>query len=166
MRESTVFDNLFRSYYEPLFRFANQYIGDEAECHDIVSAVFETVWLQRDHLREDTARAFLYANVRNRCIDALRHRQQEQRYVDFINHQSQQYVENRAYEQQQERELAIQHALQGFDAVTREIFQACLVDGKKYKEVAQEMGIGLSMVKKRMTNALKTLRDKQKKIKE
>lgn len=163
MRETTDFDILFRTYYEPLYRFANQYIRDEAECHDIVSAVFETVWLQRDRLRPDTARAFLYANVRNRCIDLLRHQRQQQRYVDYVAHQSQQYIEERAYEQQQEREVAIQRALGTFDAVTQKIFRSCLVDGKKYKEVADDLGISLSMVKKRMTNALKLLRERQQK---
>ena len=41
----------------------------------------------------------------------------------------------------------------------REALVKCVVDGKKYKEVAEEMNISLNTVKTHITRALKFLRD-------
>ena len=43
--------------------------------------------------------------------------------------------------------------------LSKEILEACYIQGKKYKEVAEEMKISISTVKKHMVRALKILRD-------
>ena len=72
MGEVELFNQLFRQYYQPLLFFAMQYIADEEECHDIVNGVFEEVWRHIDQIDHSTAKSFLYASVRNRCIDYVR----------------------------------------------------------------------------------------------
>ena len=41
MRDDLNFDDLFRLYYDSLFRFARQFINDDEDCHDIVSNAYE-----------------------------------------------------------------------------------------------------------------------------
>lgn len=158
MREVTDFDSLFRSYYEPLFRYANQYVHDEDDCHDIVAAVFESVWMRFETINQATVKSFLYANVRNRCIDLLRHQGRHQQYIDFVRNHSETLIVRQDFEERQERQNAIAQALKSLDDKTRKIIIACLVDGKKYREVAEELGISLSSVKKRMVQALNQIR--------
>ena len=43
---------------------------------------------------------------------------------------------------------------------TQQVLKACYVERKKYKEVAEELNISKSAVKKHIMNALKTLREK------
>jgi len=45
---------------------------------------------------------------------------------------------------------------------TVDILRACYIDGKKYREVADEMGISISTVKKHMVKALKIIREMKK----
>ena len=40
---------------------------------------------------------------------------------------------------------------------TRSILVSCYIDGKKYREVAEEMGVSVSMIKKHIGKALKIL---------
>lgn len=43
---------------------------------------------------------------------------------------------------------------------TRQILEACYIDKKKYREVAEEMNMSTSAVKKNLTKALNLLREK------
>ena len=72
MRDDLNFDDLFRLYYDSLFRFARQFINDDEDCHDIVSNAYEDVWRNFSHIEEKTVKAYLYTTVRNRTIDYLR----------------------------------------------------------------------------------------------
>lgn len=155
------FDALFRTYYEPLYYFALQYVPDEDDCRDIVAGVFEQLWRNVSDIRPDTVRALLYTHVRNRCIDLLRHEKQKQQYADFVAHHSQHYIEAHEYDHQEERERIVAEVLDSIGEPTLSILLACYVEGKKYKEVAEMMEISVSTVKKHIVKALRIIREKR-----
>lgn len=161
MRDEKAFDEIFRLYYRQLFYFANQYIPDPDDCHDILSAVFEGVWRNFEDVHQDTVKSFLFSNVKNKCIDFLRHQNLHARYVDFVNTHSESYIDAREYDQQEEHECAIAKVLDGIGEPTRSILVACYVDGKKYRQVADEMKISVSTVKKHMVRALRMIRERK-----
>ena len=49
MDNSHIFDTLFRRHYDELFFFARRYLQDEEDCHDVVSAAFESVLARLYH---------------------------------------------------------------------------------------------------------------------
>ena len=155
------FDALFRTYYEPLYYFALQYVTDEDDCRDIVTGVIEQLWRNLSDVHPDTVRALLYTHVRNRCIDLLRHEKQKLQYADFVARQSQHYIEAQEYNQQEERERIVAQVLDSMGEPTHSILLACYVDGKKYKEVAEMMNISISTVKKHIVKALRIIREKR-----
>ena len=69
---------LFRFHYRPLCLYALHYLKDADAVEDVVQEAF-TAWWQKGDVA-DNAKAYLYAIVRNRCIDILRRqgRQPEQ----------------------------------------------------------------------------------------
>ena len=159
------FDSIFRRYYQQLYAFALRYVGSEDDCHDIVTAVYEDVWLHFSNIDETTIRQYLYTNVRNRCIDHLRRQQCHQRYIKAAAILSQHYIDEQQYLEQEERLKTALQAINALKSPTREILEACYLHGKKYKEVAQDMGISIATVKKHMVRALKILRDIKKSMK-
>lgn len=159
------FDALFRTYYEPLYYFALQYVPDEDDCHDIVSGVFEQLWASKSELRPSSVRALLYTLVRNRCIDTLRHEKQELLYADYVVAHSARYIEAKEYDLQEERERIVAEVIGGMGEPTHSILLACYVDGLKYKEVAAKMGISVSTVKKHIVKALRIIREKRERLK-
>ncbi len=159
MRESELFDHLFRLYYQQLLFFAMQYVTDEEECHDIVSAVFEEVWRNIDKIDESKAKAFLFTSVRNKCIDHVRRQKLRQQYVEFTELMSQRYIDEGFEYERKDYYALVNKVLSILKPPTREILEACYIQGKKYKEVAEEMKISIATVKKHMVRALKTLRD-------
>ena len=150
--EDIDFGTLFRTYYEPLYYFALQYVPDEDDCRDIVAGVFEQLWRNIADIRPDTVRALLYTHVRNRCIDLLRHEKQKHQYAEFVARHSQRYIEARI----------VTEVLDSIGEPTHSILLACYVDGKKYKEVAERMNISISTVKKHIVKALRIIREKRK----
>lgn len=153
------FDSFYRNYYEQLFRFAFQYVRDEEECYDIVSGAFEKLWLHLSQKPMDNAVAYLFTVVRNRSIDALRRQKRHEKYVAFSELLMTEYVEEHGYEEDNYNQLLIDRILEMLPSPpTREILVACYLEEKKYREVAEEMGITVATVKKHMVRALKIIR--------
>lgn len=165
MTERTDFDRIFRLYYEKLYYFAMQFIADEEECHDIVSAAYEDVWRNFAQIEAATVRQYLYASVRNKCIDYLRRQSRQLRYAEFVANTSSTYVSESRYLEQEDNERIISQVLDTLKPPTREILEACYLEEKKYREVAEEMKISISTVKKHMVKALKMIRELKKNIK-
>lgn len=159
------FDALFREYYEPLYYFALRYVPDEDDCHDIVSGVFEQLWGSLSEVRRTTVRALLYTQVRNRCIDKLRHDKQKVQYADYVAAHSARYIETKEFDQQEERERIVEEVLDSMGEPTHSILVACYVDGLKYKDVAEKMQISINTVKKHVMKALRIIRERKEKTK-
>ncbi len=68
------FATLYRMLYEPIWRFAYLLVRSRESAQDITQDVFFNVWLQREVLDvQGTFRVYLYAAVRNRAWNVLRH---------------------------------------------------------------------------------------------
>lgn len=166
MDKTEVFNRLYRQHYEELYFFARQIVDDEESCHDIVTSVYEDVWKDINRIQTfepKAAKIYLFTTTRNRCMNHLRHMKVHQRYVEFRMHMTD-YVEN------PEKMIIVEELQKEMDEridelgpPTREIFIACYVDRKRYKEVANEMRISVSTVRKHIVKALKYFGTKHKK---
>lgn len=69
------------------------------------------------------------------------------------------HCEDPEYAAEREHHLhIIEDFLKRIGPPTSEVLRACYIDGKKYQEVAEEMGMSLASVKKHMVKALKMVR--------
>lgn len=161
MNNSAVFEKLYRDNFRILFSFARKFVNDSDACHDIVSDVFEDVWRNFSVLDETRIKSFLFSSVRNKCIDYLRHADCHSRYVDFVARVSARYIDTERYLEQQELMEQAHAVVDSIGPPTSDILYACYVDGKKYKEVAEQMGISIATVKKHMVKALRIIREKR-----
>ncbi|MCI6473056.1 MAG: sigma-70 family RNA polymerase sigma factor [Bacteroidales bacterium] len=162
MDNSHIFDTLFSRHYDELFFFARRYLQDEEDCHDVVSAVFESVWRNMNHLDMENIRHYLYAVVRSRCIDHLRRTAKHKAYVDYAAMMSAIATEPDRLDEQDERLAIVRRLLDEMGPPTNDILCACYVEGKKYREVAEDMKISISTVKKHIVKALKFIREYKK----
>lgn len=165
MKNKKDFDKLFRTYYMPLQTYAMQYLNDPDDAADIVSATFEDFWTNFDKVAAPTAKSYLYVSVRNHCIDTLRKRKCHEQYIEFATIMSgEQLTEEEDFDAAY-RETVVGRILDELRPPTSDILKACYVEGKKYKEVAEEMHISVSTVKKHIIKALKIIREIRKNLK-
>lgn len=165
MRETRDFDLLFRKYYSPLLMFALRYVDDTDDANDIVSAAYEDLWKNFAEIDESTVKSFLYVSVRNLCIDMLRRRKCHERYVEFVSFMSRQTPKDGLDLDGLYKEGLVKRLFERLKPPTSDILRACYVEERKYKQVASEMNISVSTVKKHIIKALKIVREMRKNIK-
>ncbi|MBR1400987.1 MAG: sigma-70 family RNA polymerase sigma factor [Prevotella sp.] len=158
MTEKEKFAPVYRQYYQQLYLFATRYVSDREECHDIISGAFEELWRNFDHVDLSSVKRYLYVSVKNRCIDLLRRKVKQDRYIEYVGVMAKDYIDEQRYEQSEYRSAVVRKVLDSLVSPDREILIACYIEEKKYREVAEEMGISVSMVRKHMMIALKKVR--------
>lgn len=158
MEDKADFDFLFREYYPQLYYYAFHLISNIEASKDIASDAFEAIWANYAKINKDTAKAYLYVYVRNKCIDFLRHQDVHQQYAKLYAKLTQDYADAE-YKEWDERILRIRKAMEKLTPQTKRILEKCYVERKKYKEVSEELGISVSAVRKHIVKALQVIRE-------
>ncbi|WP_455672618.1 RNA polymerase sigma-70 factor [Phocaeicola sp.] len=157
-RYNSEFEQLFKDNYARLYYYAFRFISDAETCKDIVNDVFEKAWKQFEAIQKETITAYLYANVRNKCIDHLRHTQVEEQYAGFYRAVTQEEADS-DFSEREERIARIERVIEELTDPTKTILKECYYENKKYREVADEFGISISGVKKHIMKALRLIRE-------
>ncbi len=160
MGQEKEFKRLFREYYPQLYAFAYGMVKDEEACRDIIGDAFEMLWGHLDDIKDGNERGFLYRVIRNKCIDRIRSSVSRQRYEIFykgVYGEETDDTDARLKETESRIEKMYQ-LIETLTPQTRRILEACYFQGKHYAEVAEELNISTSTVKKHIVQALKILR--------
>lgn len=152
------FEKLFNLWFNDLMGFVCSYVRNEEVAQDIVHDAFTTIWNNRKNL--DTSRplkSYLFTLARNYALNYIRHQKVVDRHEDHMI---------RITQEMQEEFGELDSALERLDAKIaelpekqREVLTKCFVDGKTYKEAAEELNISLNTVKTHLKRALKYLRE-------
>lgn len=150
------FSELYLTYYSKLVRFAKEFVIQEEDAENITQDVFIILWENRDFIEHiDNMNAYLFRLVRNKCLDYLKHKVFEQRYVESVQ---------TSYEvdvvEDNDTEILIRAAINSLPKRCRAIFLLSRVEGLKYKEISELLGISVNTVECQMGIALKKLRIK------
>lgn len=150
---------LFDTYYERLYLFAEKFIYDTDKAHDIVQEVFVRIWENSQKLEINTSLShYLFAAVRNGCLDYLRALRIEdrhnQKYLEA-------HIDSYTVDVIEDDEMLekIKGMLNTLPPQCREIFELRLINGYKYKEIAQKLNISESVVKVQIHRAFGKLKD-------
>lgn len=157
LKEATDFELFFKDNYLKFYYFTRRFVDDGEVCQDIVGDAFEYVWKFYCDNKVGNWRNYIYSFLRNRCIDHIRHQMVHEKYAElYLNL----VKEEEEPEEIDERVIAIQKVLKELTPKTRLILEECYINKKKYSEVAAELNISESAVKKHMVQALKIIRQK------
>lgn len=170
--DRAAFEQLFRTTYPGLLRFANAQLGNRAEAEDVVQDVFVRVWNRREQLPSAVApRSYLLAAVRNRVIDRVRRRALERRWLEPLvepeapgsKHNTPYTLASRRVESDAaelaELHGAIRHAIAALPERCRTAFLLCRDQELSYAEAAEVMGVTPATVKTQVARALASLRN-------
>ena len=156
--EHKVFEELFDLHYGNLVGCVYGYVRDEEVAKDIVHDTFLTFWNNRKRLDLSySAKSYLFTLAQNYALNYLRHLRvvevNEREVTELLESASDELVE---YD---ERIARVEKKLVQLPDKQREFFLKCVVEEKKYQEVADELKVSINTVKKHMARALKFLRD-------
>ncbi len=155
------FESLFKSHFGDLVGFVCSYVNDEEVAKDIVHDVFFVILKNKKKL--DTSyplKSYLFTLSKNYALNYLKHLRvvamNEREVIDVLQNADEE-LDN--YEQ---RVARLNKKLGELPDKQREVLIKCFVEGQKYKEVADGMGISVNSVKTHISRGLKFLRDELK----
>lgn len=159
--DEAAYDTVFRTWYPVLARVAAALLRDTDVGEEVAQEVMYELWRRRQVVdASSTLRAYLLRAVRNRSLNRLRHqrvRRDAERDIEAL------YDEPVTADQPiVARELrdAAQAALIELPPRCREIFELSRVDGLKYAEIAEALGISQKTVEAQMGKALRIFRER------
>jgi RNA polymerase sigma-70 factor (ECF subfamily) len=160
----TAFEMLFRTYYQPLCNYAYTFVQDRDEAEEIVQTTFLSVWEKKEALEIRTAvKPYLYAMVRNACLNVLKHEKIKQQHVAVelaVAERSTESVVRTVMAS--ELESRISNAMEKLPEQCRLIFKLSRFEDLKYAEIAEQLDISVKTVENQMGKALKIMREQLK----
>jgi RNA polymerase sigma-70 factor (family 1) len=159
--DEKAFEQLFRSYYQPLCNRANAILNDIDEAEETVQNIFIILWEKREQMEINfSIKSYLYRAVHNAALNRIKHNKvrvmyvkEHEQAVPSTGHTTQQAFGNELQEQ-------IQAAIESLPEQCRLVFKLSRFEELKYREIAGQLGISVKTVENQMGKALKILREK------
>ena len=156
------FDHIFNEFYSPLCYFANRIIQDKQAAEDIAQDCFLKLWQKYvDFESVPAIKSFLYVSVRNACfnyLDKNKVRAKHDQYRQTIDLPEEQTVLHTIIEA--ELLLQVFNLVDTLPDQCRKVIRMTFEDGKKPKEIADELGIAISTVNNQKMRGLSLLRQR------
>ncbi|QHV99426.1 RNA polymerase sigma-70 factor [Spirosoma endbachense] len=152
---------LFRKYYVALCSHASRFVYSKEAAEDIVSEVFYQFYKEESYKTVTISyKAYLMQAVRYRAYDYVRWELSKSRRgtaVDSVNITDQQPSPSEIV-QYDELYQRIEQTIDQLPQQTKRVFILSRFEGRKYQEIASELGISVKTVETHMSKALSLLR--------
>lgn len=158
------FDRLYLSYYSRIKRFVASFSLRNEDAEDIVQGIFLYIWEHRETITiRKNLSSFLLTVAKNKCIDYIRKNSVEKQFREECALKLEALYRIQDFDLSDlELEAILKQAIDELPPRCGEIFRKSRFEGKKYIEIAKELGISESTVENQMSIALKKLRIKLK----
>lgn len=167
-REDIRFEDIYLSYFSKMKHFAQEYVILEEDAENIVQDVFTELWEKREILSMPVNLiAYLFTTIKNKCLNHLRHKmivqetanQLQEEYIITLrmNLNSLEVFDQNIFSEQ-DIEKIITRALNTLSPKCKEIFIMSKIEGKKQKQIAEELNISINTVETQIGIAYKKLR--------
>lgn len=166
--DEEAFHDLFMDSYQPLMRYALNFVKDTDVARDILQEVYAHLWDIRDRLDDQKSlKALLYRMIKNRCINYIRS-QRSVRLDDLaLSDQPSVNMKDVASDKEQDEQLERQLTdwIEALPSRQREAFELSRFEGLDHNEIADVMDCAPRTVNNHIVSALNTLRKQLKKWK-
>ncbi len=154
------FEALFRLYFRPLTAFSSKFVKDTDIAKSIVHDVFVKLWEKREMIDVNKkVKSYLYTSVNNRSLNHIRDNKKYTSTESFQEHLpdslSQDFNDTFTAAEIQQR---ISLTLDSLPPKCRKAFELSRFEHKKYKEIAEELGVSVKTIETHISKALKAMR--------
>jgi RNA polymerase sigma-70 factor (family 1) len=156
------FAKLFHQLYPALCFYATRFTDDHGEAEDIVEESFIKVWERRETFNHyKVLRSFLYATIRNACLNWIKQKERHLAHEKAIGIQSES-SESSILENTVRAEvfLDVYDAFEKLPPKCREIIDMVFFEGKNIREISNELNLSINTVKAQKRRGLLLLRNK------
>lgn len=157
--EEVNFKEVYLKNVQAATNFAFYKCGDRDAALDIVQDAFAKIWEHCSQIELSKAKTYLFTSINNLFLNTVKHQKVVLAYakdtpnLDRTNQNPEYILE------EEEFKVKLQNAIASLSEAQREVFLMNRIDGKKYREIAEELDISQKAVEKRMSGALKILKE-------
>lgn len=156
-KKEQMFKALFESNYDKLYYAALVIVNDEEEARNIVDDMFASLWEKFDPQSHTYNSSYLHKVVKHRSLDYKKKIKIREQYAESYRLSFDEQMAD--YDIQEERLKTIENVMAQMSRQTKFVLDQCYMEGKKYTEVADMLGITRDGVKKHIMKGLKMMRD-------
>ena len=166
------FEQFYITWYSRAKYFAREYVHSESDAENIIQDVFLHLYERRDLMDAYTnLTAYLFTSIKNRCLDYLRKWVLEQEAAQGVQDEFEMELRmkydsleifNTHFSDGTDIGELLDNALQKLPERCRNIFIMNKLEGKKQKEIAEELNLSINTVESQMGIAYKKLREELK----
>lgn len=156
--EEEVYNELFRTHYASATKFIYYKCGDLQQAEDIVQNVFIKMWKLCATIIFSKAKSYLYSACKHSFLNEVAHKKvvlkHQKTVAEHTNYESPDFLI-----ELDEFRVKLKQAISALSVKEREVFLLSRVEGKTYKEIAEITGLTVKAIERRMSKALKELRE-------
>ena len=166
------FEDIYITFYSRMSRFAQSYLIYEEEAENIVQDIFIEIWEKKiDISAISNVSGYLFLILKNKCIDYIRRKKTETKAISEIQKENEISLKLKFDSLQALDDMfladpnidnLIEQAISNLPEKCRQVFVMSRLDGKKQREIANELNISIHTVESQMSIAYKKLKEELK----
>lgn len=156
--EENTFSGFFRSHAKSLRNYLYYKFGNEEQAEDVTQEAFIKLWENCDKVPPEKAKSFLYTVANNTSLNHIAHQKVVLEYEKKSNISGTDNLSPEFILEEEQFKNKLQTAIGNLSEAQRTAFLLHRVEGKKYHEIAEMLGITVKAVEKRLHIALTQLR--------
>lgn len=154
------FNTFYLEHIQAVNNFAYYKCGDNAAALDFVQDAFSKIWENCAKIDFEKAKTYLFTTVNNLFLNTVRHQKVVLNYAKASPYMDRTDMSPEYLLEEEEFKQKLQAVIADLSEEQREVFLLNRIEDKKYREIADMLGVSQKTVEKRMSGALKVLRKK------
>lgn len=156
--EEQTYTHFFKKHAKSLRNYLLYKFGNEEQADDITQETFIKLWQNCADVPEEKAKSYIYTLANNASLNLVAHAKVKLKYAEANTKKSYTNENPEFLAEEEEFKNKLLQAIQKLNETQRVAFLMHRIDGKKYAEIAEELGISIKAVEKRIQIALQELR--------
>tara|TARA_R110002049_G_scaffold993_3_gene7162 strand:+ start:37452 stop:37967 length:516 start_codon:yes stop_codon:yes gene_type:complete len=157
--EETYFNDFYIEHVQHASNFAYYKCGNKDNALDLVQDAFSKIWENCSKIDFTKAKTYLFTTINNLFLNKVKHNKVVLEYAKSAPYMDKDIESPEYVLEEEEFKKKLQGAISLLTDAQREVFLLNRIDGKKYREIAELLNVSQKAVEKRMSGALKVLRE-------
>jgi len=160
--EEKGFNFFFRQFYAPLCYYVFQFVKDKADAEEIAGDTLMKFWERRENFDNfPSIKSFLYTAARNASLNRIRQQKRYENRITELKHiteKNEQTVIHQIIEAEIYREIVT--ILKTLPPQCRKIFSMLFLEGKDYRQIADELNLSIGTVRSQKARAITIIKQR------
>ncbi|MDP2336400.1 MAG: RNA polymerase sigma-70 factor [Bacteroidota bacterium] len=163
----SAYKELFKQTFARMLGYCRLFVHDQAQANDLVQECFVKLWEKRTTINTyQSVESLLFVMLRNRCLNYLRDQKLHtvEKDINLLEENELQHLYQLDFAGKEEKTLeeklleSIRKSVEKLPEKRKFVFIKTKIEGKKNKDVADELGISVKAVEKHLHQAKEQIR--------